>query len=327
MLSISKTELRKKELPMQFEEEIRPDLIKRAVIAILTNRRQGYGSDVRAGKKASAKLSRRRRDYRGSYGFGISRVPRKILSRRGRRFNWVGAFAPGTVGGRKAHPPKAEKIWELKINKKERRKAIRSAIASTVIVELVKKRGHIVPKNYPFVVDNKIESLEKTSEVKKVLEKLGLIEELGRISKRKIRAGKGKKRGRKYRKIRGILIVVSRDDCSLKNAGKNIPGVEIKSVEKLNAEILAPGTNPGRLTTFTEAAIDKLAKERLFTDNPLISKEEKEEIKKVKKEQKEDVEKIKKEEKTKTVRKKAKKKETEKKTAKKKIAKKKTTKK
>ena len=37
--------------------------------------------------------------------------------------NWVGAFAPGTVGGRKAHAPNAEKIFDKKINKKENRKA------------------------------------------------------------------------------------------------------------------------------------------------------------------------------------------------------------
>ena len=72
--------------------------------------------------KQSAKLSKRRRAYRGSYGFGISRTPRKILSKRGRRLGWVGAVAPNTVGGRRTHPPKAEKIWREEINTKERRK-------------------------------------------------------------------------------------------------------------------------------------------------------------------------------------------------------------
>ena len=111
----------KVDLPKQFSEPVRPGLIKRAVLAIQSHKRQPYGTDPRAGMKSSAELSRRRRKYRGSYGFGISRVPRKILSRRGTRMNWVGAFAPGTVGGREAHPPKASKKWAQKINKKERK--------------------------------------------------------------------------------------------------------------------------------------------------------------------------------------------------------------
>jgi len=109
ILSISKEEIGKQELPVQFEEEVRPDLIKRAVISIHGNARQAYGSDPMAGKRSSAKLSRRRHVYKTSYGIGISRVPRKIMSSRGTRMNWVGAFAPGTVGGRKAHPTKAGK--------------------------------------------------------------------------------------------------------------------------------------------------------------------------------------------------------------------------
>ena len=96
------------ELPKQFNEEIRSDLIRRAYLTILSNSRQPYGAKEDAGMRASAKLSRRRRDYKGSYGFGISRVPRKVLSRRGTRFFWVGAVAPGMVSGRKAHPPKPE---------------------------------------------------------------------------------------------------------------------------------------------------------------------------------------------------------------------------
>ena len=106
-------------LPKQFEEAVNPDLIQRAVLAVQSSRRQKYGVYPEAGKNVSAKLSRRRRDYRGSYGAGISRIPRKILSRNGTRMNWVGALAPGTVGGRRAHPPKAEKNWVKKINKKD----------------------------------------------------------------------------------------------------------------------------------------------------------------------------------------------------------------
>ena len=129
---ITKVEVNRKKLPEQFSELIRPDLIERAVFAIQSHKKQPYGASPEAGKRHSARISRRRHKYKTSYGHGISRVPRKIMSHRGERFNWVGALAPGTVGGRRAHPPKAEKIVDQKINKKERKKAIRSALAATL---------------------------------------------------------------------------------------------------------------------------------------------------------------------------------------------------
>ena len=263
ILSVEKAEVGKKKLPKQFEEPVRTDLIKKAVEAIQANKRQPYGAKPKAGMRASADISRRRNNYRGSYGHGISRVPRKIMTRRGTRFNWVGAVAPGTVGGRRAHPPKASKEWSKKINKKERRKAIRSAMAATVNKEIVQERGHKLPADYPFIIESKIEALDKTKKVRDVLLKLGLKEELERVKEKKVRAGKGKGRGRKYKKKVGPLLVVA-DDCSLAKAGINIPGVNVIKVKELNAEALAPGTIPGRLTLFTDNAIEKLNKEKLF---------------------------------------------------------------
>jgi len=263
-------------LPEQFNEPVRNDLIKKAVIAIQNNTRQAYGAKPGAGMRQHGKLSRRRKAYKSSYGIGISRVPRKIMSRRGRRFNWVGAVAPGMVGGRKAHPPKSEKVWEQKINKKERRKAIRSALSASVIKEIVEKRGHFV-NDYPLIVENKSEDIEKTKDAIAFLKKIGLEKELERCSVKKIRAGKGKARGRKYRKKKGPLVVVSKD-CKLIKAACNIPGVEVVQVAYINAELLAPGTVPGRVTIYSEAAIKKLDDEKLFTENPIktVKKEVKE---------------------------------------------------
>jgi len=125
-------------LPEQFKEQVRTDLVKRAVLAIQANNRQRYGASPEAGKRASAYVSKRRRNYKTTYGIGQSRTPRKVMSRSGTRFNWVGAFAPQTVGGRRAHPPKASKIWTQKINTLENRKAIRSALSATIIPEIVR---------------------------------------------------------------------------------------------------------------------------------------------------------------------------------------------
>lgn len=266
------------ELPVQFAEPVRPDLIKRAVHAIQAGERQAYGAFERAGKDNVSWTSKRRREWRTSYGHGIARTPRKVVSRRGSQFNWIGAFAPNTVGGRRAHPAKAGKDWEQKINKKERRKAIRSAIAATIFKDMVMMRGHRIPQTYPFVLDSKFENIAKTGEVFESLDKLGFTDELQRTSEKTVRAGRGKSRGRPYQKKTGPLIVVSKD-CPALLAARNIPGVDVIVVSNLNASLLAPGTHPGRATIFTTAAIDRLKNERLFTDNPVV--QAKPELKKV----------------------------------------------
>ena len=86
--------------------------------------------------------------------------------------------------------------------------------------------------------------------------------ELNRVT-RKVRAGRGKLRGRKYKVNKSLLIVVS-DKCNLINSANNLLGIDIVKVNSLNAELLAPGAVPGRLTIFTEKAIEKMEKEKLF---------------------------------------------------------------
>lgn len=262
ILNLDGTGTKQIDLPSQFEEPLRLDLIKRAVQAMQSHKRQRYGAKKGAGMRYSSDLSKRRRKYRGVYGSGSSRTPKKVLSRRGTQFNYEGATAPNTKGGRRAHPPKPEKELAIKINEKERKKAIRSAIAATAVLELVQERGHRV-ETLPLVVEDKIETLTKTKETKDALEKMKLTEELKRVKVRTIRAGKGKLRGRKYIKKKGPLLIVSKK-CELAKAGKNIPGVEITTVESLNAELLAPGTKPGRLTIWSESAIKRLGEEKLF---------------------------------------------------------------
>jgi large subunit ribosomal protein L4e len=263
ILDFSKNKVEQIDLPSHFEEDVRPDLIKRSVLSMQSKKRQPYGSKPEAGKRSSAEVSRRRHKYRGSYGIGISRVPRKIFSRSGTRMNWQGAFAPGTVGGRRAHHPKATKIFAKKINKKERKKALRSAIAASINKEFVKERGHLIPEDYPFILDMKFESLDKTKSIEDALNKLGFEDELKRVKEKKIRAGKGKLRGRKYKTKKGPLIIVSKEDKIMK-AAKNIQGVEVIEVKKLNIELLAPGTVPGRVSLWTKEAVEKLRKDNMF---------------------------------------------------------------
>ncbi|MAG60652.1 50S ribosomal protein L4 [archaeon] len=251
------------ELPVQFSEAIRSDLIGRSVLSLQSRARQAYGSDPKAGMRHSSKLSKRRRKYRGCYGFGISRVNRKIHTRRGTRFFWVGAFSPQTKGGRRAHAPKAAKNFEQKINAKENRKAIRSAMAAGINARLVSERGHVAPSGFPFALDTSFEDLSKTSDLQKALGALGLKDELTRASAKNVRPGRGKSRGRKYKKAKGPLIVVSKT-CPLIKSAANVAGVDIVECHAINTELLAPGADAGRLTLWTKAAVEKVAENNLF---------------------------------------------------------------
>jgi large subunit ribosomal protein L4e len=263
IINQEKKQTGEKDLPSQFAEEYRPDLIKRAVHALQSSARQRYGTSPDAGMRHSSTLSKRRKKYRGCYGFGISRVNRKIHSRRGTRMHWVGTFSPQTVGGRRSHPPKSEKDLEKNINKKERRKAIRSAIAATVVKGLVEERGHKIPELFPFILDSSFEQLNKTKEIETALIALGFQEELNRSLIKKIRAGLGKLRGRKYKRKKGILIVVGAD-CPLLKSARNLAGIDVVEAKSLNTELLAPGTHAGRVTLWTDKAIDLVENDQLF---------------------------------------------------------------
>ncbi|MEM2907869.1 MAG: 50S ribosomal protein L4 [Candidatus Hadarchaeales archaeon] len=239
------------ELPPVFEEELRPDVVRRAVISAQTARLQPWGADVMAGKRTSAET--------WGKGYGVARVRRV----KGSRYPAAGrgAFAPHTVGGRRAHPPKVEKVLHEHINKKERRLAIRSAIAATARKELVKARGHIIDDiaELPLVVSDEFEGIKKASHAKEVLQKLGAWKDVERVANSvKIRAGRGKMRGRRYRQAVGPLIVVNKNGA-VKLAIGNLPGVEVVKVENLSAERLAPGGVLGRLTIWTKSAIQRLA--------------------------------------------------------------------
>lgn len=234
------------DLPPVFATPLRPDVIKRAVLAIQSNRFQRQGRDPMAGKRTSA-------ESRGT-GLGIARLPRR-KGASGR-----GAFAPGTVGGRQAHPPKSETIIIKRIPKKEKRLALFSAIAATASKEVVASRGHNIEDvpQIPLVVTNDLETLKRTKEVEETLIRLGALSELLRVKEsRKVRSGKGKSRGRKMKIAVGPLIVVNQNR-GIVEAAENVPGVNAVTVANLNAEMLAPGTHPGRLTIWTSDAIEKI---------------------------------------------------------------------
>ncbi|MGM0371906.1 MAG: 50S ribosomal protein L4 [Halobacteriota archaeon] len=231
------------ELPTVFDEPVRPDLVRQAVTAAQANRRQDYGADEYAGMRTSGESF-------GS-GRGMAHVPRS---------EGQGVRVPHTVGGRTAHPPKAEKDRTRTINDKERKTAVRSAIAATTDPELVAERGHqFDAETLPIVLEDDFEDVQKTQEALATLEAVGLGADIERADEgRSIRAGQGKRRGRKYRRPTSVLVVTS-SESGPSRAARNLAGVTVATGREVNAEDLAPGGEVGRLTVFTESGLAEVA--------------------------------------------------------------------
>jgi len=238
--------------PAIFSYPFRPDIIQKAVIAVQSRRYQPKGRDPMAGKRNTAQFV--------GVGRDLSRVPRI----KGDRYPRAGqaAFAPSTVKGRLTHPPSPEKRLAKHINSKERLLALQSAIAATSSKDLVAARGHKVERipSIPLIVSDQLEKLATTGEAKSALIELGLIDDLTRVKKGvKIRGGRGRARGRRTKRPRGPLIVVSKDQ-GIGRAVRNLTGVDVVQASNLNVEDLAPGTHAGRLTVWTKSAIESVEK-------------------------------------------------------------------
>merc|ERR1712039_112272 len=135
-----------------------------------------------------------------------------------------------------------------------------TALAASCLPPLVMARGHRIDEvaELPMVVSDGIESETRTRPTFKILEKLGLKEELKKVAdSKRVRAGKGKARNRRYKKRLGPLIIYNEDN-GIVRAARNIPGVETACVTRLNILKLAPGGNFGRLVLWTEGAFKKL---------------------------------------------------------------------
>lgn len=127
-------------------------------------------------------------------------------------------------------------------------------------------RGHQVATvpEVPLVVDSAAvagDALAKTSAALGLLKAVGAGPDVEKVKmSKKLRAGKGKMRGRRYRQRRGPLVVYSpeTDGKELVRGFRNIPGVETCPVDALNLLQLAPGGHLGRFIIWTSAAIKQL---------------------------------------------------------------------
>jgi len=229
------------DLPEIFSEAYRPDLIKKAVMALQSTRRQPHGTDPYAGLRSSA--------VGWGSGRGSSHVPRIKNGSRA-------AKVPQAKGGREAHPPKVEKVLIKDINQKEKQKAFRSAVAASVNPELVRGRGHVFEGEVPVVIEDRFENIGRTAEIITALTSAGVYNDVVKAKEsRKVRAGRGKMRGRRMKQRKSLLIVTAEKPLA---AARNLSGVDAVSVDQLNVEHLAPGMLAGRLTVWTESALARM---------------------------------------------------------------------
>jgi len=241
------------ELPLVFSTPFRKDLIHKAVIHLTTNKFQKQGRHPTAGEDVVADSNN------PPTGQGRARIAR-MRGGGGGRQGEAGEVA-SIRGGRQAHPPTSEKIIVKKLNKKENKLALCSAIAATSSKKIIESRGHILEKidSFPIIVSDDIEKVSKASDMKKILDALHLTPDIDRLLFRKARSGKSALRGRSTKTGRSVLFV-TKDSTKLSKACGSFPGVEVCSAKNLSVLDLAPGAVPIRLTVYSKSAIEEISK-------------------------------------------------------------------
>jgi large subunit ribosomal protein L4e len=239
------------ELPKLVSGIIRKDILAKVFEA--QKREQPYGAMDFAGRNYSAAgiLKRRRHAWKGTYGKGISRAPRKIMSRHGQSFQWVGASANYSRGGGVAHPHRPEENQFKKVNKKELVIALSSALAGTFDLKATEKKYSIKVSHSAVIAEDKLLNV-KTKEFLAFLKSVfgEAFEKL--LKHKKVRAGSGKSRGRRYKSNAGLVFIIASDEKM------NRAGVDVVKVKELKISDLAPNGEPGRFAIYTEKALKEI---------------------------------------------------------------------
>ena len=238
-------------LPGVLSTGIRTDIVNAVHTNIAKNRRQGQAVKYDAGMRHSAE----------SWGTGraVARIPR--VGGSGTSRSGQAAFGNMCRKGRMFAPLRIWRKWHRRANLKQKRYAVSTALAASAILPLVQARGHRVDQvpEFPLVVDNSAETIERTKEAVKFLRDIGAFSDVKKVTDTiKVRAGRGKLRNRRYRTRRGPLVIYSGANIPLIKALRNIPGVETAHVSRLNLLQLAPGGHVGRFCIWTESAFKEL---------------------------------------------------------------------
>jgi len=233
-----------------FEAPIRPDIVNSVHFDLLKNTRQPYAVSEKAGHQTSAE----------SWGTGraVARIPR--VRGGGTHRSGQGAYGNMCRSGRMFAPTVTWRKWHRRVNIKRRRYAMVSAIAATAIPSLVMARGHAVEQTpeCPLIVTDKVQEFQKTKEAVSLLKKLKAWPDVMKVyNSKRLRPGKGKMRNRRKLMKRGPCIIYGKNQ-GIVRAFRNIPGVTLMSVNKLNLLRMAPGGHVGRFCIWTESAVREL---------------------------------------------------------------------
>ncbi|XP_067665811.1 large ribosomal subunit protein uL4-like [Haliotis asinina] len=237
-------------LPAVFRAPVRPDIVNFVHFQMLMNTRHPYAVSEKAGHQTSAE----------SWGTGraVARIPR--VRGGGTHRSGQGAFGNMCRGGRMFAPTKTWRRWHRRINVNQRRYAMCSAIAATGIPAVVMSKGHRIEEipEVPLVLSDKVEEIKKTKEAVGLLKRVKAWADIQKVySSKRFRAGKGKMRNRRRVQRRGPLVIYNQDN-GISRAFRNIPGVTLINVARLNLLKIAPGGHVGRFCLWTESALKKL---------------------------------------------------------------------
>lgn len=237
-------------LPAVLTAPIRSDVVRFVHANLAKNHRQPYAVSKKAGHQTSAE----------SWGTGraVARIPRVGGGGTGR--SGQGAFGNMCRGGRMFAPTKTWRRWHRKVNVAQRRLAVASALAASALPSLVLARGHAIAQvpEIPLVVEDAVQGLTKTKSAAELLAKLHAAADVERVKRtRKVRPGKGKMRNRRHVSRLGPLVVYAEDN-GVTRAFRNLPGVELAHVSRLNLLRLAPGGHVGRFIIWTRSAFAQL---------------------------------------------------------------------
>jgi len=251
-------------LPAVFKAPIRPDVVNFVHQQVSMNHRQPYSVSDKAGHQTSAE----------SWGTGraVARIPR--VRGGGTHRSGQGAFGNMCRGGRMFAPTKPWRRWHRRVNINQRRYALASAIAASGVPALVMSKGHVIDQipELPLVVSDKVQEMHKTKEAVQFLRRIRAWSDIQKVYKsQRFRAGKGKMRNRRRIQRKGPLVVYHKDQ-GLRRAFRNIPGIDLISVQKLNLLKLAPGGHVGRFVIWTESAFQRLDKLFGTWKNPSLEK-------------------------------------------------------
>jgi len=239
-------------LPAVLTAPIRRDVVHFVHTNIAKNHRQAYAVSKHAGEQTSAE----------SWGTGraVARIPR--ISGGGTNRSGQGAFGNMCRKGRMFAPTKIWRRWHRHVNVNQRRYALVSALAASAVPALVQARGHRISDlpEVPLVVSG-LEGVTKTKQAIAALTKVGAGDDLARAAdSKKVRAGAGKARNRRFVVRRGPLFVHTDAEVATQKAVRNLPGVDTANVDRLNLLQLAPGGHLGRFVVWTQAAFERLSK-------------------------------------------------------------------